>query len=32
MNTETGRKIATERTAFMKEYLTEFYAEWDGKG
>ena len=31
MNTETGRKIAEERHAFMVSYLDQFYAEWKGK-
>ena len=28
INTETGRKIALVRDAFMKEFLVEFYKEW----
>jgi uncharacterized protein len=31
MNTETGRKIAEERHAFMETFLKQFYAEWEGK-
>ncbi len=31
MNTETGRKIAEERHAFMETFLHQFYAEWNGK-
>ncbi len=31
MNTETGRKIAAQRHAFMQTYLDQFYAEWEGK-
>lgn len=31
MNTETGRRIATERHDFMLKYLDQFYAEWEGK-
>jgi uncharacterized protein len=31
MNTETGRKIAEKRHAFMVSYLEQFYAEWKGK-
>ncbi len=30
MNTPTAKKIATARQAFMKDYITEFMAEWDG--
>ena len=30
MNTETGRRMASERHAFMEAYLTHFYAEWEG--
>ena len=31
MNTDTAKKIAKERTAFMQSYLDEFFDEWDGK-
>ncbi len=31
MNTETGRKIAEERHAFMETFLKQFYAEWEGE-
>lgn len=31
MNTETGRRIAKERHAFMESFLEQFYAEWNGK-
>ncbi len=31
MNTETGRRMATRRHAFMEEFLDNFYREWDGK-
>lgn len=31
MNTETARKIADKRHAFMEEYLQEFFLEWEGK-
>ncbi len=31
MNTETGRKIAEERHQFMKKFLKQFHAEWEGK-
>ena len=30
MTTETGRKLAVERDAFMRAFLDQFYAEWDG--
>lgn len=30
MNTKTGRQIAEKRHQFMKVYLNQFYAEWDG--
>ncbi|MBR3161561.1 MAG: HD domain-containing protein [Bacilli bacterium] len=30
MNTETGKKIAEHRHYYMKEFLKEFYSEWDG--
>lgn len=30
MNTETGRKMAEGRHAFMLAYLKQFYDEWDG--
>ena len=30
MNTKTGRRIAAQRHEFMKLYLDQFYAEWDG--
>jgi uncharacterized protein len=30
MNTETGRKLALQRHAFMENYLNQFYQEWDG--
>lgn len=30
MNTETGKRIAAERHAFMENYLQQFYREWDG--
>jgi uncharacterized protein len=30
MNTETGKKMAQHRHAFMENYLTQFYAEWNG--
>ena len=31
MNTETGRKMAEERHAFMLDYLDNFYKEWEGE-
>ena len=31
MNTDIGKKIARERTAFMEQYLDQFYKEWEGK-
>ena len=31
MNTETGKKIAEGRHQFMKNFLSQFYAEWDGE-
>ena len=30
MNTSTGRRLAEERDAFMRRFLEQFYAEWDG--
>lgn len=31
INTNTGKKIARARHNYMKKYLAEFLAEWDGK-
>ena len=31
MNTETARRIADRRDAFMRAFLDEFYAEWNGE-
>jgi len=31
MNTQTGRKMAEARHAFMLIYLDQFYKEWDGE-
>ncbi|MGV3323316.1 HD domain-containing protein [Streptococcus hyovaginalis] len=31
MNTATGKRMAARRHAYMKDFLTEFYSEWDGK-
>lgn len=30
MNTSTGLKIAEERHKFMEQFLSQFYAEWEG--
>lgn len=31
MNTQTGQAIAIRRHEFMKDFLDEFYAEWNGE-
>lgn len=31
MNTDTGRKLAAERTAFAHEFYDRFLAEWEGE-
>ena len=31
MNTATGKKIALERHKYMENFLSQFYAEWEGK-
>ncbi len=31
LNTKTAKQIALKREKFMKTFLKEFYAEWDGK-
>lgn len=31
INTDTGRKIAINRTNYMRKFLNEFYLEWEGK-
>tara|TARA_R110000823_G_scaffold142845_4_gene272901 strand:- start:603 stop:1247 length:645 start_codon:yes stop_codon:yes gene_type:complete len=31
MNTDSGKKIAQERHAFMEKFLSQFYVEWDGE-
>jgi len=31
MNTESGRRIASERHLFMELFLKQFYAEWNGE-
>lgn len=30
MNTDTAKKMAEQREAYMKRYLSEFFEEWDG--
>jgi len=30
MNTETGKQLAVQRDAYLRSFLDEFYAEWDG--
>ena len=30
MNTKTGRELALQRDQYMRQFLDEFYAEWDG--
>jgi uncharacterized protein len=31
MNTEAGKKIALERHQYMENFLSQFYAEWEGE-
>jgi uncharacterized protein len=31
MNTETGKKIAEARHLYMENFLSQFYAEWEGE-
>lgn len=31
MNTKTGRRIASDRHAYMEAFLKQFYAEWEGE-
>ena len=31
MNTKTGLRIAMDRHRFMKTFLNQFYAEWNGE-
>ena len=31
MNTASGRRLAKERDRYMREYLEEFFAEWEGE-
>lgn len=30
MNTDTGRRLAAQREAYMKDYISEFLDEWEG--
>lgn len=30
MNTSTGKRLAQDRDTFMRAFLDQFYAEWDG--
>lgn len=30
MNTDTGRKMADHRDTFLRQFLSEFYGEWEG--
>lgn len=30
MNTKTGKQLAQKRHEYMEEFLTQFFAEWDG--
>ncbi|RQP19936.1 MAG: phosphohydrolase, partial [Parapedobacter sp.] len=30
MNTDTAKRIAAERHAFMERYLEQFFREWEG--
>jgi len=32
MNTDTGRKLASERHDFMLSYLDQFFREWNAEG
>lgn len=32
MHTQTARRIAEQRHAFMESFLQQFYGEWDGEG
>ncbi|STP87432.1 Predicted HD superfamily hydrolase [Enterococcus cecorum] len=31
MNTATAKQMAQHRHQYMEDFLTEFYAEWDGR-
>jgi uncharacterized protein len=31
MYTDTAKKLATQRHAYMEQFLDEFYGEWDGR-
>ncbi|RYJ43869.1 HD domain-containing protein [Flavobacterium beibuense] len=31
MNTETGKQLAEERHRYMEDFLSQFYAEWNGE-
>lgn len=31
MNTTTAKQMAQHRHQYMEDFLTEFYAEWDGR-
>ena len=31
MNTPTGKKIAEARHQYMEDFLSQFYAEWEGE-
>ena len=31
MNTEAGKRLAEDRDRYMREYLEEFFAEWEGE-
>lgn len=31
MNTSTGKELAQQRDVYLRSFLDEFYAEWDGK-
>ena len=31
MNTETGKRIAQQRHDYMEDFLSQFYAEWNGE-